>query len=82
MWYSHKFNWPGLRYEVVISILGGYIVEINAPFSCGSWPDIKIFKERLIHALPQGEEAELIEENPQKLISQKKTSVALTYKEK
>ena len=58
MWYSHKFNGPGLRYEVAISIQGGDIVWINGPFPCGSWPDIKIFRERLMHALPQGEKAE------------------------
>ena len=28
------------------------------PFPCGSWPDIKIFRERRIHALPQGEKSE------------------------
>ena len=57
MWYS-KFNGPGLQYEVAISIQGGYIVWINGPFFCRSWPDIKIFRERLIHALPQGEKPE------------------------
>ena len=28
-WFSHKFNGPGLRYEVGVSIIGGSIVWIN-----------------------------------------------------
>ena len=57
MWYSHKFNGPGLRYEVAISIQVGDIVWKNGPSPSRSWPNIKIFRERLIHALPQGEKA-------------------------
>lgn len=58
MWYSFKFKGPGLRYEVAISIRGGDIVWINGPYACGSWPDISIFRERLIHLLRPGEMVE------------------------
>ena len=58
MWYSHKFNRPGVQYEVAISIQGGDIVWVNGPFACGSWPDIKIFRQNLKHALLPGEKVE------------------------
>ena len=51
MWYSHKFSGPGLRYEVGVSIHEEGIVWINGPFPCGSWPDLKIARHCLIHAL-------------------------------
>jgi hypothetical protein len=46
-WFSHKFNGPGIRYEVAISINGGQIVHIQGPYPAGNWPDIKIFRECL-----------------------------------
>ena len=46
-WYSHKFNWPGLRYELAVAIKMVDIVAYNGPFECGRWPDIKIFRSRL-----------------------------------
>ena len=57
-WYSHKFRGPGIRYEVALSIQGGDIVWINGPFACGKWPDIRIFRQRLIYKLCNGEMAE------------------------
>jgi len=57
-WYSHKFKAAGLRYEVAVSIQNGDIVWINGPFPCGKWPDIKIFREDLIHELEPGEKVE------------------------
>ena len=50
-WWSHKFNGPGLRYEVVICIVTGWIVAFNGPFECGSWPDLKIFRSKLKRCL-------------------------------
>lgn len=47
IWWSHKFNGPGLRYELAICIATGWIVGYNGPFECGSWPDLKIFRSRL-----------------------------------
>ena len=57
-WYSHKFNGPGLCYKVGISIINGDIVWINGPFPCGSWSDIKIFRNGLINELGHGERVE------------------------
>ena len=57
-WYSHKSKGPGLRYEVAVSINGGDIVHTNAPFPCGAWPDITIFRSELIHKLDEGEMVE------------------------
>jgi len=44
-YYSHKFNHAGLRYEIGICIVTGWIVWINGPFPCGpfpcgAWPDM------------------------------------------
>lgn len=57
-WYSFKFNGPGLRYEVAVSILGGDVVWTNGPFPCGSWPDISIFRSGLIDMLRPNEMVE------------------------
>jgi hypothetical protein len=56
-WYSHKFNGPGLRYEVAVSINGGDIVWTNGPFPC-SWHDITIFRSDLMLKLRRGEMVE------------------------
>jgi len=56
-WFSHKFEGPGLRYDVAVSIKGGKVVWINGPFPAGKWPDISIFREALIHMLDVGEKA-------------------------
>ena len=58
MWYSHKFHGLGLRYEVAVSIKGGDIVWVNGPYACGSWPDISIFREKLMKKLLHGEMVE------------------------
>jgi len=55
IWWSHKFNGPGLRYELTICIATGWIVAYNGPFECGSWPDIKIFRSRLKRMLGRTE---------------------------
>jgi len=57
-WYSHKFKGPGVRYEIAICIQTGKIVWINGPYPCGAWPDMKIFRHRLIHRIPDGERVE------------------------
>lgn len=57
-WYSHKFKGPGVRYEVAVSINGGDIVHTNGPFPAGTWPDISIFRARLLHKLENGEMVE------------------------
>lgn len=50
-WWSHKFNGPGIRYEIAICIQTGLIVWVNGPFACGEWTDIVIFRSALIHML-------------------------------
>ncbi len=57
-WHSKKFNGPGLRYEVAISICSGDVVWFNGPFACGNWPDLKIFRHGLIFELDEGEKVE------------------------
>ena len=42
-WYSKKFNGPGIRYKVGISINTGYIVWYNGPYPAGMMPDTKIY---------------------------------------
>jgi hypothetical protein len=56
-WFSHKFNGPGIRYEVAILIKGGQIVHIQGLYPAGKWPDIKIFRECLKYKLLEGEKA-------------------------
>ena len=46
-WRSFKFNGPGLRYEVAVSIQTGFICWINGPFAPGPFPDINIFRRDL-----------------------------------
>jgi len=58
IWYSHKFNGPGLRYELALSIKSGHIVWINGPYECGLWADIEIFRNSLISFLDAGERVE------------------------
>lgn len=48
-WFSHKFNGPGIRYEVGLSISNGYIVWASGGFPCGEWPDVKIAKDLYIY---------------------------------
>ena len=55
IWFSHKFNGAGLRYELAVSIATGWIVAFNGPFECGSWPDLKIFRSLLKQKLGNGE---------------------------
>lgn len=42
-WFTKKFKGPGLRFEVSVSVQTGWIVWVNGPFPCGSWPDLKIW---------------------------------------
>lgn len=44
-WYSHKFNGPGIRYEIGLSIVEGDIVWASGGFPCGEWNDLSIAKE-------------------------------------
>jgi len=57
-WYSKKLNRSGVRYEVGICLLTGDIVWIQGPYPCGDWPDIKIFRQAMIHNLEKNERVE------------------------
>jgi hypothetical protein len=57
-WFTHKFNGPGVRYEVGVCIATGDIVWLNGPFPCGPNPDINIFRYELKHRLQHGERVE------------------------
>ena len=54
-WWSHKFNGPGLRYEVGICIRTGDIVWANGGVPCGEWPDLRLARNLIIHFLQEGE---------------------------
>ena len=43
-WYSNKLNGPGVRYELCVCVMTGWIVSVNGWFPCGQWPDKKIAK--------------------------------------
>ena len=77
-WWSHKFNGPGLRYEVALCIRTGDIVWVNGGLPCGEWPDLRLARNAFIDCLQPGEKAladagyrnqqyfELANNNPQK----------------
>ena len=54
-WWSHKFNGPGLRYEVGICIRTGDIVWAHGGLPCGEWPDLRLARNSIISALQPGE---------------------------
>jgi DDE superfamily endonuclease len=57
-WYSHKFNGPGVKYEVGVCIATGFIVWINGPFVC-STNDATIFNGELANLLTEDEGVEV-----------------------
>jgi DDE superfamily endonuclease len=57
-WYSHKFNGPGVKYEVGVCIKTGYIVWVNGPF-VASTGDATIFKNTLSGILADDEGVEV-----------------------
>jgi len=58
MWFSHKFNGPGLRYELGVCIQTGDIVWIAGPFPAGDYPDVTIFELGMMDSLDEGETVE------------------------
>ena len=50
-WYSHKFNRPGLHYEIGVCIKTRWIVWVNRPFPPREWPDWKITRLAINHQL-------------------------------
>ena len=56
-WWSHKFNGPGLRYEVALCIRTGEIVWVNGGLPCGEWPDLRLARNAFIDFLQPGKKA-------------------------
>ena len=54
-WYSHKFEGPGVGYEVVICLRTGWIVWWNGAYPCGSYPDINVVRDFFMYELEEGE---------------------------
>lgn len=57
VWWSHKSNGPGLKYELAISIFGGDIVAVHGPFPCAI-SDRECFDVMLSAKLFTGEKVE------------------------
>jgi hypothetical protein len=55
VWYSHKFEGPGLRYKVGTCIATGDVVWYYGPFPCGGYPDLSIFRLKLKQLLGNSE---------------------------
>lgn len=55
---SYKFRGPGLRYEIAICIMTGWIVWLMGPFPAGDWPDVEIFRFALKDMLGRNERVE------------------------
>ena len=53
--WSHKINAAGLRYEIGIALQSGLVCWVNGPYKPGPWPDLRIFRHRLMSALANGE---------------------------
>ena len=51
--YSHKFNGPGLTYEIAVAIYESRVLSITGPYPA-SKADITIFRENLINKIPDG----------------------------
>jgi hypothetical protein len=58
MWFSHKFNRPGLRYELAVCIQTGEIVSVSGPFPPGQFTDSTIFQLGIMEELEEGEMVE------------------------
>ena len=56
--YSYKFKWAALAYEIGLCIKTGYICWFNGPFEPGIYNDNEIFKRGLIGWLEDGERVE------------------------
>lgn len=54
-WFSHKCKGPSSRYEIGFSISTAHIVWVNDLFLCGSYPDLKLFREGMKAALAPNE---------------------------
>jgi hypothetical protein len=51
--YSHKFNGPGLAYELALSLYTNKLVWLNGPFKAGKG-DTEIYESQLQAKIPNG----------------------------
>jgi hypothetical protein len=58
MWFSHKFNGAGVRYELGVCIQTGNIVWVAGPFLPGDYPNVTIFQLGMMPRLGEGETVE------------------------
>lgn len=54
--YSHKFNGPGLSYEIALDLFTSRCVWVHGPFKAGK-SDKSIYKSKLRGKIPQGKKA-------------------------
>lgn len=52
-YYSHKFEKPGLSYEIALSLSESKVIWVNGPFPAGT-NDLTIFREELVYRIPIG----------------------------
>lgn len=57
MWYSHKHNGPGLRYEIGLALHSGKIVWAHGGVPCGLYSDLKLARDQFIHMMEPGEKS-------------------------
>lgn len=53
--YSHKFNGPGLRYEVGLNIRTGHIVWTNGGYPCGDYSDLTVARQAYVFLVNDNE---------------------------
>lgn len=54
-WFSHKLNGAGVKYEIGVNIQTGLIVWVFGGLPCGKYSDLKLARQRYIHAVDIGE---------------------------
>ena len=52
---SHKMKTSAQRWQVASCIQTGWPVDVDGPYKAGPWTDIRIFRNRLMHMLDDGE---------------------------
>ena len=56
-YFSYKFNGPGLKYEIGLSIKTGRIVWVNGGIPCGLANDLSLARSKFVKKLLPGEKA-------------------------
>lgn len=59
-WYSQKFHSARLRFEVCVGHRKGNKVWVYGPFPWGSWPNVMLFKSKMVSSLTKNIEWLLI----------------------